>query len=182
MTAPANGNVAPPGYYMLFIVNANGVPSVGAFVRCTGTDRPDAADGVAHGTGSRRDGQRRRSRSQRTPPTTSASRRSTFEVDSTPIGPPDATAPYSVQWDTTRLANGTHTLTAVASEPTGNSTTSYSVAGHRLATRAGPSGLVAAYGFDEGRGRDGADQSGNGNNGDDRERDVDGAGKFGKAL
>jgi hypothetical protein len=28
ITAPANGNVAPPGYYMLFILNSNGVPSI----------------------------------------------------------------------------------------------------------------------------------------------------------
>jgi hypothetical protein len=31
-TAPANGNVAPPGYYMLVIVNSNGVPSVMPFL------------------------------------------------------------------------------------------------------------------------------------------------------
>jgi hypothetical protein len=31
--APANANLAPPGYYMLFIVNSNGVPSVAPFVR-----------------------------------------------------------------------------------------------------------------------------------------------------
>jgi hypothetical protein len=31
--APANGNIAPPGYYMLFLVNNNGVPSVGVFVQ-----------------------------------------------------------------------------------------------------------------------------------------------------
>src|SRR6185503_20120127 len=31
--APVNANVAPPGYYMLFIVNASGVPSVASFVR-----------------------------------------------------------------------------------------------------------------------------------------------------
>jgi hypothetical protein len=30
--SPANGNWAPPGYYMLFIVNTNGVPSVAAMV------------------------------------------------------------------------------------------------------------------------------------------------------
>ncbi|MBV8203175.1 MAG: DUF1929 domain-containing protein, partial [Acidobacteria bacterium] len=30
--APANGNLAPPGYYLLFIVNAQGTPSVGQFV------------------------------------------------------------------------------------------------------------------------------------------------------
>ena len=28
ITAPANGNVAPAGYYMLFILNADSVPSV----------------------------------------------------------------------------------------------------------------------------------------------------------
>jgi Domain of unknown function (DUF1929) len=31
-TAPANGNLAPPGYYLLFILNADGVPSVARFV------------------------------------------------------------------------------------------------------------------------------------------------------
>jgi len=30
--APANGNLAPPGYYLLFIVNTQGVPSVAKFV------------------------------------------------------------------------------------------------------------------------------------------------------
>jgi chitodextrinase len=30
---PANGNLAPPGYYLLFIVNNQGVPSVAPFVR-----------------------------------------------------------------------------------------------------------------------------------------------------
>ena len=33
ITAPPNANIAPPGYYMLFIVDANGVPSVAPFVR-----------------------------------------------------------------------------------------------------------------------------------------------------
>lgn len=33
ITAPAHGNVAPPGYYMLFILNDCGVPSVAAMVR-----------------------------------------------------------------------------------------------------------------------------------------------------
>lgn len=32
VTAPANGNLAPPGEYMLFLVNADGVPSEGRFV------------------------------------------------------------------------------------------------------------------------------------------------------
>jgi hypothetical protein len=31
--APANGNLAPPGYYMLFILDGNGVPSVAPIIR-----------------------------------------------------------------------------------------------------------------------------------------------------
>jgi hypothetical protein len=33
VTAPASGNLAPPGYYMLFIVDSNGVPSIAATTR-----------------------------------------------------------------------------------------------------------------------------------------------------
>jgi hypothetical protein len=33
VTAPENANLAPPGYYMLFILNRNKVPSEGKIVR-----------------------------------------------------------------------------------------------------------------------------------------------------
>jgi hypothetical protein len=33
--APPNKNVAPPGFYLLFIVNNDGVPSVGSFISVT---------------------------------------------------------------------------------------------------------------------------------------------------
>lgn len=33
LTAPPDGNTAPPGYYMLFLVNSNGVPSVAPIVQ-----------------------------------------------------------------------------------------------------------------------------------------------------
>src|SRR5437763_2845099 len=33
VTAPPNGNIAPPGYYMLFLVNSSGVPSVAKFTK-----------------------------------------------------------------------------------------------------------------------------------------------------
>ena len=33
VTAPASGTVAPPGYYMLFVINANGVPSAAKMVK-----------------------------------------------------------------------------------------------------------------------------------------------------
>ena len=32
VTSPPNGNIAPPGYYMLFVLNTAGVPSVARFV------------------------------------------------------------------------------------------------------------------------------------------------------
>jgi len=33
VTAPVNANLAPPGYYMLFLINNKGVPSVAQFVQ-----------------------------------------------------------------------------------------------------------------------------------------------------
>ena len=43
VTAPPNGNIAPPGYYMLFLLNSSGVPSVAEFTKlglpaCSGAD------------------------------------------------------------------------------------------------------------------------------------------------
>jgi hypothetical protein len=40
ITTPANGNLAPPGHYMLFAINSNGVPSMGAFVRISADAPP----------------------------------------------------------------------------------------------------------------------------------------------
>jgi PKD domain/Domain of unknown function (DUF1929) len=46
VTAPPNGNIAPPGYYLLFILNSSGVPSVAQFVQLT----PAPADQPPTGT------------------------------------------------------------------------------------------------------------------------------------
>jgi hypothetical protein len=51
-----------------------------------------------------------------------------FLVDNVAIGAEDTTAPYSVDWDTTPAASGSHTLTAVARDAAGNTTTSAPVA------------------------------------------------------
>ena len=46
-TAPPNSNIAPPGYYMLFLLNSAGVPSVASFVHLvTATATPDFTFGV----------------------------------------------------------------------------------------------------------------------------------------
>jgi hypothetical protein len=33
VTVPANRNLSPPGHYMLFVVDANGVPSIARIIR-----------------------------------------------------------------------------------------------------------------------------------------------------
>jgi hypothetical protein len=35
VTLPANGNLAPPGYYMLFLLNSSGIPSVARIIQIT---------------------------------------------------------------------------------------------------------------------------------------------------
>ena len=50
-----------------------------------------------------------------------------FRLDGAALGAEDTTSPYSVPWDTTAAGNGTHTLTAVARDAAGNTTTSSGV-------------------------------------------------------
>ena len=42
-TAPANGNVCPPGHYMLFLLSQTGVPSIAAIVQIAAAAAPQAA-------------------------------------------------------------------------------------------------------------------------------------------
>ena len=50
-----------------------------------------------------------------------------FKLDGTNLGPEDTTAPYSISWNTSGVANGSHALTAVARDAAGNTTTSADV-------------------------------------------------------
>jgi hypothetical protein len=50
-----------------------------------------------------------------------------FKVNGTNYGSEDQSAPYSVAWNTTQLANGNHTLTAAARDAAGNVATSAGV-------------------------------------------------------
>jgi len=47
-----------------------------------------------------------------------------FLLDGASLGAEDASAPYSVSWNTSTAGNGPHTLTAIARDAAGNSTTS----------------------------------------------------------
>jgi hypothetical protein len=50
-----------------------------------------------------------------------------FRLDGANLGSADSSSPYSVSWDTTAAGNGAHTLTAVARDAAGNTTTSTAV-------------------------------------------------------
>jgi chitodextrinase len=50
-----------------------------------------------------------------------------FRVDGTNVGAEDTTSPYSLSWSTTTVGDGAHTLTAVARDAAGNTTTSIGV-------------------------------------------------------
>ena len=43
-----------------------------------------------------------------------------FRIDGQPLGSAVTTAPYAIQWDTTKDSAGSHTLTATAVDPSGN--------------------------------------------------------------
>jgi Big-like domain-containing protein/carboxypeptidase family protein/SdrD B-like protein len=47
-----------------------------------------------------------------------------FELDGTNVGARELAAPYAYSWDTTKSANGSHTLKAIATDGAGNSATS----------------------------------------------------------
>ena len=50
-----------------------------------------------------------------------------FKLDGANLGAEDTASPYSTTWNTTTATNGSHTLTAVARDAAGNTTTSTSV-------------------------------------------------------
>jgi hypothetical protein len=83
-----------------------------------------------------------------------------FLVDSVQVGSEDTAAPYSILWSSGAVPNGVHTITAVARDASGNSTTSDPVVVN--VQNLAPSGLVAAWNFDEGSGDVVGDASGHG--------------------
>lgn len=50
-----------------------------------------------------------------------------FKLDGANLGAEDTASPYSITWDTTTASNGSHTITAVARDAAGNTTTSSGV-------------------------------------------------------
>ncbi|MBW8833424.1 MAG: hypothetical protein JF606_29440, partial [Burkholderiales bacterium] len=103
-----------------------------------------------------------------------------FLLDGVNLGAEDTVAPYTVSWNTTSATNGAHSISARARDAAGNQSTSAVVSVTVSNTVA--SGLVAAYGFNEGAGTTLADLSGNGHTGTISGATWATAGKFGSAL
>jgi hypothetical protein len=124
--APSSANVAPPGYYMLFLVNGSGVPSVAAMVHLGAPidTTPPTVSITAPANGATVTG----------PVTLSANASDNvavasvqFQVDGSAVGAPITQSPYSMSWDSTTVANGTHSISAVATDTAGNTTTATAV-------------------------------------------------------
>jgi hypothetical protein len=105
-----------------------------------------------------------------------------FKLDGADLGSADSVAPYSVSWNTAGASNGPHTLTAVARDAAGNSTTSSQVQVTVSNTQQAPTGLVAGYAFEEGSGASVLDASGRGNVGTISGAARTAAGRHGAAL
>ncbi len=90
-----------------------------------------------------------------------------FKLDGGNLNAEDTTAPYTMSWNTQTVANGSHTLSAVARDAASNTGTATNVP-VTVSNAAPPpptTGLVATYAFREGSGTGTADASGNGNSG-----------------
>jgi galactose oxidase-like protein/Big-like domain-containing protein len=119
-TTPADANIAPPGYYMLFIIDGNGVPSVARMVNIQGnsppvvalTEPPNGATFTAPAT-------------VNLAATASDSDGTVAKVEffngPTKLGE-DTTAPYTFTWNL--VSAGTYTLTARATDDRGSVATS----------------------------------------------------------
>lgn len=64
-----------------------------------------------------------------------------FKLDGNVLGPEDLAAPYAALWDTTAFSNGPHTLTAVARDAAGNTTTSSGI--HVIVDNAPPAVVLS---------------------------------------
>lgn len=101
-----------------------------------------------------------------------------FLLNGASLGSEDLASPYSISWNTFTVANGTYTLTAVARDGAGNTTTSAGV----IVTVNNSNLLTAAYPMNEGSGTTTADISGNNHPGTLTSSPTWGAGKYGQGL
>jgi hypothetical protein len=181
--APASANIAPANYYMVFAVDSSGVPSTAKIVQLrtsvpAGDATPPTVSLTAPTGGMAVSGATTLSADASDNVGVAGVQ---FEVDGAPVGAEDGTAPYSISWSSTSVANGTHTIRALARDAAGNSTSSAAVS-VTVNNTAPTNGLVAAWSFNEASGSTVVDGSGNGNDGTLGGPVRTTAGKYGRAL
>jgi hypothetical protein len=131
LKAPANGRVAPPGWYMLFLLNDQGVPSKAKWVKLqSGGGATSCSSGTLDTTPPANVSVSAPGGSLSGDVTLTAGAtdnvgvtRIEFKVDGNLIGT-DTSAPFSIPWDTRTVGSTSHTLTAVAYDAAGNFTSS----------------------------------------------------------
>ena len=102
-----------------------------------------------------------------------------FLLGGVPLGAEDTTAPYSITWNSTTVANGGPYLLSARARDTTNQTTATAVS---VTVNNTNLGLVAAYGFNAGTGTTLLDQTGKGHTGTIAGATWTAQGKFGSAL
>jgi hypothetical protein len=102
-----------------------------------------------------------------------------FKLDGANLSSEDTSSPFSLSWNTSGAANGSHTITAVARDAAGNQTSSAAVS--VTVSNTGGGGLVASYNFNQNSGTSLNDLTGS-NNGSIFQATWYAAGKYGSAL
>ena len=182
---PANANLATPGYYMLFLVNSAGVPSVSTMI-LMGQDAtplldiaPSSIAAVGIQNGPNPASQTLVVANERINPLNWTA---TVNQSWLAVNPSSGTTPSSatVTFSTAGLLAGTYSATITVTAPTA-SNSPQTVPVTLVLTPTGSNGTAASFAFDEGVGTIAVDSSGNGNNGT-----ISNAtwtqGKFGTAL
>lgn len=110
VSIPSSPSLAPPGYYMLFIVNTAGIPSIAPFIQITSSGSPPTLNITSPSPGQV---------SGSVPLSANASDPTgiisvQFTLDGSPLGPPITSSPYTMAWDSTTVLNGTHVIGASA--------------------------------------------------------------------
>jgi hypothetical protein len=181
VTAPPHDNIAPPGYYMLFVLNTAGVPSVARFVQLSSSvsnQRPTAsitspAGDVTIAPG----GSVTFSGSGSDPDGTISAYAWTFP------GGTSSTSSVANPGAVTYAAAGTYTASLTVTDNGGLTSASPATRTITVGTPPpGPAGLVAAYGFSEGTGVSLLDQTGKGHTGTITGASWTAQGRFDSAL
>jgi hypothetical protein len=187
ITGPTNANYAPPGSYMVFLVDDKGVPSMGQIVQVSAASGGTQTLSARTSTGQRT-----------TSPTTSDSSAPSSSTDapatSSPSGTTDSTQPSSGSTQTSSGSTQTSpapTTTAPAAEGGDATTTSPSATDGTTSGSSAPTpdasgtpapaaGPAAAFGFEESSGSTATDSAGG------HDGEITGAtrttGRFGQGL